>query len=150
MDPKKCPHCGRLRKPRESVAKRSFITCKRCGHTWYPQVDNPVKCPRCKGYLGKASEKALAYRRNYMRRNYMYLNVDGKIKVIKVKGKREYTNRCELCGTERRISYHHWDDLKPADGMWLCNPCHVFAGKVENGVVEKYLLLKKDIMAGKV
>lgn len=24
------------------------LTCLRCGHTWYPRIEKPVQCPRCK------------------------------------------------------------------------------------------------------
>ena len=24
------------------------LECKRCGHLWFPRVDNPAQCPSCR------------------------------------------------------------------------------------------------------
>ncbi len=24
------------------------LTCKRCGHTWIPRIEDVVQCPKCK------------------------------------------------------------------------------------------------------
>jgi hypothetical protein len=46
--------------------------------------------------------------------------------------KRAYPGQCELCGAKqdstlpglKKLHYHHWDDLKPSMGIWLCGDCH--------------------------
>lgn len=30
------------------ISKMKELTCKRCGHTWIPRIDNPIRCSKCK------------------------------------------------------------------------------------------------------
>lgn len=48
--------------------------------------------------------------------------------------KRQRPNHCELCrrtlndGSQPiRLEYHHWNDVYPEIGLWLCYKCHHFA-----------------------
>jgi len=62
--------------------------------------------------------------------------------------KRPYAGYCELCGKKQdmRLAYHHWNDNKPAMGIWMCNPCHWFVEGIERGLqLKKYLDLKEKI-----
>jgi len=68
----------------------------------------------------------------------------GNLHLVRVT-KRPYTGVCELCGkSPLRLDWHHWDNSHPEHGMWLCyGQCHIFAEKVELGLVEKYKELKE-------
>jgi len=44
-----------------------------------------------------------------------------------------------------RLDYHHWDNEQQHIGLWLCISCHIFAGRVDNDMVNKYLDLKGSI-----
>jgi hypothetical protein len=68
--------------------------------------------------------------------------------------KRSYpqNNECELCGKEKRLVYHHWDDsqLKKGNfivGLWLCNRCHQLAESLdENKNLGKiYLKIQNEV-----
>lgn len=58
---------------------------------------------------------------------------------------------CELCGKiARRLNYHHWGEVNlgedmPVCGMWICNVCHSFAHRIEDGWVIRYTKLKEKI-----
>ncbi|MBA7648823.1 hypothetical protein ES703_56613 [subsurface metagenome] len=58
--------------------------------------------------------------------------------------KRPRPAACELCNTPRdRLNWHHWDDDHLEWGLWLCQPCHMFAEGVDRGLeVSRYLELK--------
>ena len=32
------------------LKQREQLHCQRCGHDWFPLVEEPVVCPRCKSY----------------------------------------------------------------------------------------------------
>lgn len=54
---------------------------------------------------------------------------------------------CELCGSKKSGIYHHWDDLIPGKGLWVCKRCDSFAERLDGfgeAFVGKYLLLKRQ------
>jgi len=70
-----------------------------------------------------------------------------------VKRPRPYT--CELCegllkdqGNDKRIYWHHWDDIDPSKGIWVCFRCHRFCEAIEHGLTvehfNRYLGLRKE------
>jgi len=59
--------------------------------------------------------------------------------------KRPYPDACELCGYKGHLSYHHFDDNQLETGIWICPPCHHFAHRFEQGVLDKYLELKASL-----
>jgi len=98
-------------------------------------------------------------KRQQRRRAEMVLvKVDGGRKHVKAK-KRPYSPTCEMCGCpdskwSKSHHWHHWDDSKPEQGLWLCNyMCHTIAEGVEKGIdvaglVRKYEELKSSIIVG--
>ncbi|MCJ7804465.1 hypothetical protein MUP35_01895 [Patescibacteria group bacterium] len=62
--------------------------------------------------------------------------------------KRKYPDNsyCELCKRKvSRLDYHHWDDSKLNQGMWICRYCHAFCERSDDGFYPVYLELKKNI-----
>ena len=96
---------------------------------------------KLKEWRQQNKEKILAYERKYM------IHYNG----YAVRGeKRDYPSngRCELCGQERRLFYHHWDNNNLMLGLWLCPHCHILAEQTEKGISsEKYLELKRKVEA---
>lgn len=89
-----------------------------------------------------------AKRRESRRRNRLGVTIGSKLVMVEAPGKRPYPEgqKCELCGKgPRLLGYHHWDNSDFSKGLWLCRPCHVVAGKVESGWVERYLELKEAV-----
>ncbi len=92
----------------------------------------------------KRSKKRSEYSRNHMLgiRDKM-----GKYKKIKC-DKRSHTLICEICNKEVKMTaYHHWDDLTPEYGLWLCNHCHITVERIEMipNIKNIYLNLKLKI-----
>ena len=85
--------------------------------------------------------------------NRLHTTIHGVYGRFKVK-KRPHPGRCELCERDKssggkvlKLSWHHWDDDHPEQGVWLCRSCHQFAEIVDwKGIerVHKYLGLKLD------
>lgn len=92
-------------------------------------------------YRRRLLEKNAEYKRKYGIGTY----VDGKFVLLIARHKRPKPDECELCGRERRLSYHHWEDDNPSWGLWLCHTCHRFAESVDQGTVNKYLQLKAQV-----
>jgi hypothetical protein len=71
-------------------------------------------------------------------------------KVWHTLNKRPYTGYCELCKKEQpyKLNYHHWDDTKPENGVWVCVRCHTVCEGVEKQLVGLYLILKEQINGG--
>ena len=63
--------------------------------------------------------------------------------------KRPFLGFCEICGGNivggKKKAYHHWDDELPAMGIWVCYLCHKTVEGVDDGKVENYLELKRDV-----
>lgn len=94
------------------------------------------------------SKEARRIKQREKNRHYLYLfGKDGKRHPVRV-NKRPRPNTCEYCGKERdRLHYHHWDDKKPEQGMWLCLRCHSYISVYERGFYQDYLKLKEKIVA---
>lgn len=77
------------------------------------------------------------------------MHLVGTIKLPKGEVKREFKGYCEICGRDisgdKKKAYHHWDSEFLAKGIWVCYLCHKTAEGVEDGKVEKYLILKADV-----
>ena len=83
--------------------------------------------------------------REYFRKNYIH-TINGHIRV----NKRPRPNNCEVCGRVKDIlHYHHWDDIQPEFGIWVCRPCHFLISDFESGKITekimKYLELKNMV-----
>ena len=62
--------------------------------------------------------------------------------------KRPYSNKCELCDTQAKTAYHHWDSENPHWGLWLCWKCHMLAEGIDDkglALAETYLKLKPQV-----
>lgn len=63
---------------------------------------------------------------------------------------------CELCEKKiKRLNYHHWGEVNLGEdvlvcGMWLCNVCHSYVHRTEDGYAIKYTKLKEKIENDKV
>lgn len=85
---------------------------------------------------------------DYYRHNI--LTVNGKRIVVR---KRKFEGYCELCkeivsNNFKFPHWHHWNDDKPEEGMWLCPACHRIAEAVEHDpklVLMKEYKLKRGI-----
>jgi len=86
--------------------------------------------------------------RAYNRRTILGIYINGKKKAICRLNKREYPRNggCEICGkNNRKLFYHHWDDLNLDKGLWVCYPCHAFVEGVDKGLVGKYSKLRQKV-----
>ena len=87
-------------------------------------------------------ERARAHRRE----NWARVTIDGESKWVHIK-KRPYPEYCELCEMKKkRYDWHHWNNEHIEWGLWLCKTCHKFAEVLEQGLLEKYLSLKEDVI----
>jgi len=96
-------------------------------------------------YLGNPDtrRKAAVHHKNYQRRHQISTR-SGFIFGVKKRPRPDDT--CELCGRNvTKLDYHHWDDTAPYLGLWLCVSCHIFADRIDKGMVDKYLALKESI-----
>ena len=84
-------------------------------------------------------------RRDYKRLNRVGTTINGETRQFRAR-KRARPETCELCGRESiKLNWHHWDDDNLSLGLWLCSYCHIFAGRVEINLVERYLKLRDRI-----
>lgn len=69
--------------------------------------------------------------------------------------KRPRPNCCELCrhamndnSKSIRLEYHHWNDVYPEIGLWLCYKCHHFAEYLDRSgaalSITTYYMLKRE------
>jgi hypothetical protein len=153
-----------------------MLTCNKCGveltdENWlsYVKAKHDYQCRPC--YLKQRRnyyyshtkenlERGRKWRANHVeserkrvrehgRKHRMRIWKDGKQLSFNV-NKRPWTQICEVCGSELGLrAYHHWDDNKLENGMWLCRYCHIFAENVDRGLVNKYLELKAKIDGNK-
>ncbi len=133
----------------------------------YPYEDNCIYC-NCELIVGinwvisnkntnkrECKECHTIHARNWKRKNILG-TTDENGNVLKIRCiKREYTNKCELCGkVYEPIPYHHWDDENPQWGLWLCYACHRFVEAFEKGYndndLNKYIELKRMVESGKI
>lgn len=83
-----------------------------------------------------------------LRENFVFVQIDGKGRHVKVDDKRQRPDSCELCGKNTKLAYHHWNDDILVFGMWLCYGCHMRAEKIEHGWMERYedyLILRDNL-----
>jgi len=101
----------------------------------------------CSRECSDASRKNKTKLRN---RGYlMVMGADGVRHRTKV-NKRPRPETCELCGrVPGRLHYHHWNDAKPEQGIWVCIPCHQRVEYYEKGMIDAYLKLKQTIIDGR-
>jgi len=65
--------------------------------------------------------------KKYYQANYVHTST-GHIRVAK----RPKPYGCELCGKNvKKLNYHHFKDLEPILGIWLCQSCHSFVENVD-------------------
>lgn len=162
---------------REGIQKRKWNdgTCKKCGvildtenFKEYNRKKHFYYCNICNNKISsdwrynnldtvtaarlKHKDKNLKRMREYARKNIIY-TVDGSGNSIRIKTiKRPHTLICEMCHIPtKQTQYHHWDDLNPQWGIWVCCICHMFCEGIEKGLtVEQYLSLKRKIEAGEL
>jgi hypothetical protein len=88
------------------------------------------------------------YARDYLRRNQVGTIIGGRRAVVRVIGKRERPDSCELCKECCNIlHYHHWDKRDISKGIWTCGSCHVMVRQLEKyvNIAEEYFALKISI-----
>lgn len=133
--------------------KKFCIVCKKeliIGKNWYygREKSRNYICKKCDWIRTKPKRKD--YNR---RRTILKTNKDG-TKTLLLGDKRVWTGYCELCkrkelnskGQKIRFYYHHWEDENLLKGLWVCNWCHHFIHKYEQGYAPKWLKIKKKIM----
>lgn len=119
--PKYCPRCKKY-KPRSDFGKHTIglrSYCKICHSEYNSQFYNAKK------------------HREVCRRTTLTTGT----RTIYGLHKRPYPNFCEICGVERviRLHYHHWDDINPSRGIWICAYCHRLVEFFEKGLIDFYL-----------
>lgn len=134
-----------------------ICNCKLIDENWHNcfkktkhYICNKCSRKRQKEYYWKNPEKARQYQREYARNHI--LKIQGKV-IILNKRKRPFSNQCELCKEkQQRIEYHHWNDRKPENGLWLCFDCHRLAERMDKfglKIARKYFKLKNEIEESK-
>lgn len=134
-----------------NVKHRDYIciSCrKRELSEWRIKNKENIKISNQKHY--RKNRESILKKNTVYNRNHRITTTDENGKQITIKtNKRKHTLICELCGREStRTSYHHWDDLNPQWGMWICMRCHKFVEMVECGLHETYFELKRKIEIG--
>ncbi len=128
---------------------------------WYPSYQQKYKyiCITCdkKSHKIKYNMRTDQERshdntihRERNRKRYIYTtDLNGNRITIKT-NKRPHTLICELCSKEfNKTCYHHWDDLHPEWGIWVCSYCHLKAEAIEDiEFINKYNSLKNCIPGG--
>ena len=130
------------------------IICRRCERILNKSNWNPSRkkwyiylCHSCEAELTRIRRQNnpkyyREYSRNWHRKNTLHTG-DKTIKVMK----RTHPGKCELCGNSNiRLQYHHWLEKQPGIGMWICNPCHIFAERYEKGYLPEYLEFKRRLI----
>lgn len=88
------------------------------------------------------------WRRNYNReyKQGCRVRVLGMSLLVPNKRQNPTGNLCEMCSkVPSRLHYHHWDNLHPEWGVWVCGHCHKAAEAQEQGLINRYLKLKRII-----
>lgn len=133
--------------------KTSRGFCRRCNiklilnKNWYMSSKDRADhiCKNCivKENRERREENPKKYKEYYSNNQ---LHTNGKTYLCR---KREKPSKCELCGSDKRIVYHHYGNIKrgkKVKGIWICLPCHYFIEKYESGYLEKYLKIKEMIL----
>ena len=71
---------------------------------------------------------------------------------LKVKGKYVYVLKrarptaCEICGKQvRKLDYHYWNVSRLDWGIWVCGCCRKHCEFLDNGGLERYQELKRQV-----
>jgi hypothetical protein len=98
-------------------------------------------------YVSEHRDQVREYQNNLRRTSVIRTTDEAGNKITIRCIKRPHVLICELCGKEmKKTNYHHWDDLYPGDGMWICTWCHCRAEAMENiKFINKYNALKIKI-----
>ena len=101
---------------------------------------------KCKQYQSEHKTEINIYKKDYNTKKQVRLKTK---RVIHINNKPLYPldKCCTICGyAPRRLLYHHWDDIHPERGLWICRICHQIAEGVDKGNDEKYKSLKDKII----
>jgi len=149
-------HCGRVL---DSPLHSTCMVCRKQVNTSHEVAKANKKCIRC----GNHTEVTATCRSCLDKEKVRQKNTEVRQKAIKYRRTRRLNTSkgilwglskrpwpkdgcCELCGKiKSRMSYHHWDDLRPSMGIWVCYSCHDIAEGVEAGLDERYLQLTDKI-----
>jgi hypothetical protein len=137
-----CLYCNKIFIIKSNKNRGQKFCCKSCYNKYYRQHN---------------ADKIKKYDRNHTLASskidvLQYTNSVGKETAITI-NKRLYpsNNKCEICGEEKRLLYHHWElKDKKAYGLWCCTKCHWLSEVMDvlelniNGAL-KYLELKEKI-----
>ncbi len=90
-------------------------------------------------YKEKNREKVRCYKENWQntyRRKHI-ISYNGK-KPNLIGNKRDYPIDClcEICHIQKKLVYHHWDDLDISKGVWICVRCHMTIHYVQINQIE--------------
>jgi hypothetical protein len=129
-----------------SIGKRVGLSSNTVRRTLNPILrENSNSSIRNRRHLLKGSESDIRAKARHRNRWVHVRDNDGNSHYVKVI-KRTYTGVCDMCHDQKcnHLYWHHWDDLYPELGLWLCALCHMFAEGIEQGrKVEVYLELKE-------
>lgn len=133
------------RRGSDTEAELSMYACEWCGSESRRAPGNGhYYCSR------ECSDASRREKQKLRHRGYLYLlGADGKRHPVRV-DKRPRPTTCELCGRgDTRLHYHHWDDTKPEQGIWVCSHCHRHAESYEKGLIAAYLKLRQLVVSGR-
>lgn len=109
------------------------------------QIYNDYKVNKIKDYYERNGDRL---RKCSRERGLRTMYVDG----IRIHGvRREKPNTCELCDSNVKLVYHHWDNSELERGVWVCHDCHVIC-ELSDGyhgnrrdLQSKYIELKENV-----
>lgn len=147
---KHCPKCNNNSKLKycntcKKVKNRSEFAKYR--GSWDGFLHQCKSCDNSKDKIrrDKNREKRIAFERKHWIRGR---NGDERV-LIKGLNKRDYPEGkvCEICGkVAKMLSYHHWSDDDPSQGVWVCCACHYGCNFYDKeNLRETYIKLKEKI-----
>jgi len=87
-------------------------------------------------------------------RDWRRQNVLSRVRIQKEKRAYPANQKCELCHeVHKHLAYHHWDDVAPHKGVWVCMKCHraceiIDGPKVDGLIAEEYRKVKMAVDHG--
>ena len=160
-----CPKCKTLYfdKPKKEEGEITQKNCPKCKKIL--PIDKFRKSPKYKSgyrswcnkcesqgsmaYYEKNRKKIIEFRRKHVIQTNKHGNHRDRIFIMGVI-KRPYPidSICEICDkAARKLSYHHWDNNIPSQGIWVCHACHSGCNFLERTTFcEKYFSTKADIV----